>query len=47
MEVDIMGKSLIDIVVELMDQGLSKEAACREAYYELHPERYDTDDYDN
>ena len=39
-----MGKSLVDIVVELMDQGLSEEAACREAYYELHPEQYESDD---
>lgn len=35
----------LELVDYLMDMGLDEDTACREAYAELFPESYDSDDY--
>lgn len=37
----------LEIVDELMDQGLDEETATREAYAQTNPDSYNADDYDN
>lgn len=39
-----MGKSLVEVVSDLMEKGLTEEAACKEVFNILYPEQYDPDD---
>lgn len=38
--------NFLEIVEELMDQGFDEESACKEAYAQMYPDRYEPEDYE-
>lgn len=38
--------SFLEVVEMLMDMGMDEESACKEAYAQMYPERYDPGDYE-
>ena len=36
----------LDMVEQLMDDGMDEDTACREAYAIMYPEKYNPEDYE-